>query len=93
MDLYYISPCLCVCLFVRVFFSATVEPFALNFGMVFQNSAGKIFKSIFGSDGYIFSEYFPNASLASDAKFIGSNKMGDERGKVTDDRRQMLNNQ
>ena len=52
---YYISLCLSdVC--VSAFYSATAEPFALKFCMVFRNSTGKILSNFFGSDGCIIYE-------------------------------------
>ena len=55
--LYYISLCLCVCL--SAFFSATAEPFALKFCMVFRNSAGKILSKFLGP----MVEYLPSYGM------------------------------
>ena len=47
---------MCVCVFLSAFFSATAEPFALKFAMVFPNSAGKILSKFLGP----MVEYLPS---------------------------------
>ena len=44
---------------LSVFFSATAEPFALKFAMVFRNSAGKILSKFLGP----MIEYFPSYDI------------------------------